>query len=193
MEHRESAAPGDGSVRSQSWQQTLLSEGGCPAASSSPRNACAIKRKLTAACPYRREKPRGMGCGVRALTGKERSIRVRAMSRTEFPQTRGGCLASLLAAFTERQLVGINERAPRTRARTTEKQKGPWCSPKGLYVNSCSVANVTMKSCHACALIRAWQPGINLPVLLLLRRLFSSLWALVNQGLWASTLFLASY
>lgn len=48
---------------------------------------CGIKRKITAACPYRHEKPQGMSCGIPVLTGKERSIRVRVMLCTEFPQT----------------------------------------------------------------------------------------------------------
>lgn len=50
-----------------------------------------------------------------------------------------------------------------------------------------------MKSCHVCALIWAWQPGINLPMLLLLCILSSSSWTLTQQGLLAYTFFLASY
>lgn len=92
--HARYGAPGERSPRW--WSHAARAEpeltadldtSGCPAASSCPRNECAIKRKLTAACPYRCEKPRGMSSGVWMFMGKERSIGIRAMPCTEFPQT----------------------------------------------------------------------------------------------------------
>lgn len=54
-----------------------------PAASAFPRRVCGTKRKLTAACLQRREKPREMGRGVQMLTGKEGSVEIGAMPCTE--------------------------------------------------------------------------------------------------------------
>lgn len=127
IEHQESAAPGDGPMQpmqSHSCQQTLVRVAALLLAH--PLEMCVTHRKLTAAHPYSHEKPQGMSSGIQMLTGKERSIGVRAMLCAEFPRLmKAWCLASFLGAFAERQLLDINQRAPKTRARTTEKQKGP--------------------------------------------------------------------
>lgn len=131
-----------------------------------------------------------MGCGVQTLTGKEKSIGVGALPCTEFlwPNPRW-VLGFPSSSFYRKAASRHDQKSSKNQGQNCRKINEPWCSPKGLYVNSCSVAGVTTKSWRDCALIWDWQPRIKPPVLLLLCRLLRTLRALLNQGLWAPTFF----